>query len=279
MVRPGSTLDRFQDVAEHPQLTLLRAELAHRRVWAPAVARFAPEAVLHLAWQGTGSADRENPVQVENVAWTVSLLREAAASGARRFVGVGSQAEYGPQNHAVDEGAPTRPTSLYGAAKLAAGLLTLALSQRVAVAAAWVRLFSVYGPGEKGTLLADLTEALRSGRELPLTECEQLWDYLFVEDAAEALVLLAADSTATGIYNLGSGRVVRLKDVVSRVSRELSPRTPMVFGARPYPPDQVMHLQADIRRLTETTGWKPRTDLDDGLHRLLRPTASESRLS
>jgi UDP-glucose 4-epimerase len=272
LVRPSGSRERLADLAREPRLSLEELDVAADGAAARArdlLAAFAPEAVVHAAWRGVRGPDRQDPAQHRNVTAAVELLQAAAAAGARRFVGLGSQAEYGPRREAAREDDPTRPTSVYGAAKLAAGHLVLAIAPRLGVSAAWVRVFSIYGPGEgRGALLPDAVAALRAGRELPLTSGEQLWDYLYVDDAADALARLVASPEATGPFNLGSGRVVRIRDVVERLAALVPARAPLRFGA--LPDGEVAHLEANVERLRRTTGWEPRVALDEGLARLAR---------
>ena len=231
---------------------------------------FAPEAVLHLAWTGVSALTRDDPAQVAEVARTLALVRVAARAGARHWIGLGSQAEYGPREGPTDEEAPTRPVSLYGIAKLSAGLVARHQCAAAGLRFAWLRLFSTYGPMEgPDWLLPGLIRRLLRGERPALTAGEQRYDYLYVEDAAEAICRTALAPTASGLFNLGSGRAVRLRDLIERVRDLVDPRLPLEFGAVPYRDGQVMHLQAETSRLRDAIGWSPAIGLDEGLRRTL----------
>jgi len=85
-----------------------------------------------------------------------------------------------------------------------------------------------------------------------------------VADAALAIVSVA-NGNVSGVFNLGSGLARPLKQIIEAVRAEL--RTPVVpaYGAIPYRPDQVMHLQADIAKLHAATGWLPQVGLEEGI--------------
>jgi nucleoside-diphosphate-sugar epimerase len=230
---------------------------------------FNPEVIFHLAWYGVGNELRDDPAQVdENLLTSVALLRLGISLGCRAWVGIGSQAEYGPQNRILDESAPTNPTTTYGAVKLCVGTLTRQLAAGTGMRVAWLRMFSTYGPKDNPNwMIPYLIRSIRSGKSPSLTACEQRWDYLFIEDAAEAVCIVGATEQAAGILNLGSGRAYVLRDLVEKLRDQVDPRQTLGIGEVPYRPDQVMHLQADITRLRQLTGWTPRVSIEEGLMR------------
>ena len=103
--------------------------------------------------------------------------------------------------------------------------------------------------------------------ERPATTAgEQRWDYVHVEDVAEAIVQ-AAEQQAAGVFNLGSGTVHTIREVIEVIRDLVDPDLPVGFGETPYGLDQVMHLEPIIGRFQEATGWSARTSLADGLTR------------
>jgi nucleoside-diphosphate-sugar epimerase len=188
-----------------------------------------------------------------------------AALGCHRFVGLGSQAEYGPQTGRIREDCPTRPTTLYGAAKLATCLMLERAAASSGRGFAWLRLFSTYGPGDDPSWMIPYLIRCLLARERPsLTAAEQVWDYLHVDDAAAAVVAVM-DMDAVGVFNLGSGRASPLRDIVTFIRDCIDPALPLGLGEVPYRADQVMHLEADVSALHAATGWAPSVPLQDGL--------------
>jgi len=269
LLRPNSNAWRI--AALLPRVTVIPGDLHALAALEPPLREFAPDTLFHLAWEGVAGRERNSPDQIEaNLMPTVALVRLAGRVGCRTWVGLGSQAEYGPQPAMIHEDTPPRPTTLYGVTKLCAGLLAGRLAADAGLRFAWLRVFSVYGPKDNpGWLLPDLIRALLRGERFALTACEQRWDYLYVTDAAEAIYRVGATPNAAGIFNLGSGQTQPLRTIVERVRDLIDPRLPLGFGELPYRPDQVMHLHADITRLTRATGWRPAVSLDDGLRQTI----------
>ena len=184
----------------------------------PALRAFRPETLVHVAWAGVSGGDRNDLRQIANIAATASLLEEAIAAGATSFVGFGSQAEYGRQGRKTDEKAPTEPTTLYGHSKLATCRVTEAMCRLREVRHAWLRVFSVYGPRDNAHwLIPSLIAKLQAGQVVDLTACEQIWDFLYIDDAAEAATAVVESPSASGVFNLGSG------DGISIARRGVSP--------------------------------------------------------
>jgi nucleoside-diphosphate-sugar epimerase len=130
-----------------------------------------------------------------------------------------------------------------------------------------VRLLSTYGPGDDPrNMIPSVILTLLAGKRPAMTKGEQVWDYVYVEDAARALCQIA-ETGATGIFNLASGETVEIRDVAERIRNLIDPRLELGLGDLPYRQDPIMYLKGDISRLKSATGWQPEITLDEGLHR------------
>ena len=225
---------------------------------------FRPDAVVHLAWRGVGNSERNSKDQARNVVDTVELIDLAADAGATVFVGAGSQAEYGPYDRAIVESDPPRPTTLYGIAKLASGLMAERRCAERKLRFAWLRIFSIYGPKDnEAWLIPSLIRTLRANGHMALTACEQRWGFLHARDAAAAVRHVITSPAAQGFFNLGSPEAPQLRETVTRLRDHIGAGE-LGFGEVPYRPDQVMVLAADVTRLAGL-GWRPIIALDQGL--------------
>lgn len=270
LVRPTSNLWRIEDVLS--RLHILQGNLSDIEASKFSIADFAPDVIFHLAWAGATSQKYvDNIGQVyDNLPGSLRLFRVAHEAGARDFISLGTVLEYGRYSVPVVESDVARPSTLYGASKYAVSLLGPRLCEILGMRFCHIRLFWTYGPrDDERRLLPYVIKSLLAEEVAALTPGQQLWDYLYIEDAADAIYRLASAKSASGVFNLGSGRSYAIRGIVEQLRDMIDPTLPLGFGQLPYSPDQIMHLQADISRIQQATGWSPKTDLRSGLRQTI----------
>lgn len=261
--RPGS--GRARRLPQHPNLHKIECDMSEADRL-PSLIPAGADAMFHLAWGHTmGDGRNDMLAQTENIRYTIEHIRAAKRLGCQVFVGTGSQAEYGRVEGLLTPDTPCFPENGYGMAKLCAGQMTRVEAEKLGLRHIWVRILSVYGPGDnENAMVPSLVRALLRGECPALTAGEQLWDYLYSGDAAKALAELALKGESGKVYPLGSGKAMPLKEYVQILRDQIDPGLPLGFGQRPYAPRQVMHLQADITALKNDTGYTPGTPFAKG---------------
>ncbi|MDR2547748.1 MAG: NAD(P)-dependent oxidoreductase [Lachnospiraceae bacterium] len=221
----------------------------------------------HLAWDKT-LADLRDDIdsQLLNIKYTLAAVRLAKRLGCKKFIGAGSQAEYGIATEPLGVATSVNPLSGYGIAKYTAGKLSRLLCEQVDINFNWVRILSVYGPFDGGhTLIMYTINELLTGRTPELTKCEQTWDYLHCDDSARALLAIGEKGKNGKIYSLGSGEPKKLSVYLEILRDIVAPGIELQFGTKEYYPHQPMFLCADISELINDTGFKPITNFEEGI--------------
>lgn len=229
------------------------------------------DAFIHMSWEKTFGASRDDAeVQMRNIQYTLDACHLAGRCGCKVFVGAGSQAEYGVQTVDLTPDLHVNPESGYGIAKYAAGKLSAMLCKSLGIRQNWVRILSVYGPNDgENTLISYVIREMKAGRSPELTKCEQMWDYLYADDAADAILAIVENGMDGKVYPLGSGKGRKLSEYIEDIRNIVNPTISVNYGAKDYYPHQPMHLVADLQQLTADTGWKPQRNFVDGVREML----------
>lgn len=225
-----------------------------------------PTHLMHLAWY---TEPGEYWQSHENLAWmnaSVKLLESFARHGGERVVLTGTCAEYDwDYGYCVEDKTPCRARSLYAAAKLALHDVATAFARTADLRLAWARIFFPFGPYEHPErLVPSVIRALLAGGRAACSDGEQIRDFVYVRDAASALVAVL-DHEFCGDVNIASGRPVPLKDLVHLIADRLNARDRVDFGRRARQDSEPPLLLADVSRLKDVIGWSPSYELEKGV--------------
>lgn len=221
----------------------------------------------HFAWANTfGQGRNDIESQLKNIQYTLNAVEAAAELGCRKFIGAGSQAEYGRYEGRLNATVPAFPENGYGIAKLCAGQLSRIRCEQLSLEHIWTRVLSVYGPGDgKETMIMTLIRHLLCGEKPSCTKGEQEWDYLYAKDAGQAFYLLGEKGQDHKIYCIGSGYSRPLREYIEALRNSIDDKLDIGFGEIPYGDKQVMNLCADISDLTTDTGFVPQYSFEEGI--------------
>jgi UDP-glucose 4-epimerase len=216
---------------------------------------------------------RINSLLPEYLCEAIAETKAPAAWTGARLVHTGTAMEYGAVAGDLREDSDTCPTSLYGSTKLAGTAAVSSVCKRKTFSALTARLFSVYGPGESSQrLLPSLIDAAsnQSGR-IELTAGLHRRDFVYVEDVAEALLRLGLSETTPGeVVNVATGTLLPVRSFAEMATKILGmQKDRLSFGALSTRPEEMNHDPVNINRLVEKTGWRPTTNLNEGLWKTL----------
>ncbi len=275
MVSPAYRARDMTGPVQNP--TIWRGDLRDEDFLRECLRASRPHVLYHLADYGTraGQTDIAQMVSVNVSAWSRLLGLLQNEEDLECIVNAGSSAEYGPSRTPMREDQVLRPCTAYGAVKASAGILMRALAAERGVRAVTLRMFYVYGPGEsRERLLPAAYEACMQERILPVTALSEKRDFVFVEDAVEAMRLAYTSGTGVNpdsqIINVGGGKESSILDI-ARALHSLTGKTLRVKeGAYPPRPWNSPCWAADIAKAREALGWAPRHDLMNGLQKTIQ---------
>lgn len=230
------------------------------------------DAFFHLAWLGTfGEARQDDYMQSRNIQYTLDCVKLANELGCKTFLGVGSQAEYGRVDNIIRYDTPTNPDTPYGISKLAAGRLSKHYAQSLGMKHVWVRIFSVFGPHDnpKTMIMSSITKFL-DNESMEFTEATQMWNYLYVEDAAKG-IFLACDKGKTGeVYCIAHMSNYPLKLYILALQEIIGSKSKLEFGKVTYNGLKPIELNVDTTREEKELGFIPKYSFDMGIKKTIR---------
>ena len=228
------------------------------------------ELFFHLAWMAPFGKDRDNlSLQLDNVRAALAAVQFAKNLGCSTFIGIGSQAEYGRVDGILSPETPAFPETGYGITKLCAGQLTRLLCNQFGIRHIWCRVLSVYGPHDRDqTLISTAVIKMMANQETEFTPCDQMWDYIYSDDAAKAIFLAGEKGESDKVYIIGNGEAHPLKEYIEKIAEITGYKKEIGFGKRPYNNKQVMHLQADVKSIA-TLGWNKGTSFEEGIKKYI----------
>ena len=191
------------------------------------------DTAIHLAWYAEPGKYQQSPRNIDCVRGTLAMAQGFIAAGGRRFIGIGSCAEYELGQGDLSIGTPLRPDTPYAGAKAATYMALSTWLRNEKVDFAWCRLFYMYGEGEdERRLVPHLRFRLAAGQPAELTAGTQVRDFLDVRDAGATIAAVALGD-ATGAYNVCSGIPMTVRELAERIADEYGRRDLLRFGVRP----------------------------------------------
>lgn len=206
-----------------------------------------------------------------NLVATVRLLAACQRHGFAAFVHAGSSSEYGFQDHAPREDELPEPNSDYAVMKAAATLHCRFVAQRDDLHVVTLRLYSVYGPWEEpGRLMPTLVARGLEGRLPPLVSPDTPRDFVSVADVERAFMLAAErdDLERGSVFNIGSGRQTKLRELVEIAREQLEVSEEPQWGTEPQRSWDAAVWVGDVESARERLAWTAKDDLHTGFARM-----------
>jgi nucleoside-diphosphate-sugar epimerase len=214
-----------------------------------------PDMLIHLAWGGLPNYRSTHHFESE-LPLHFNFLKRVIRAGVKKIVVAGTCFEYGAVSGCVDESHPTNPTNPYGHAKDSLRRQLEFLRLTCDFELTWSRIFYLFGDGQpSGSLLPLLDAAIdRGDKFFPMTQGEQLRDYMSVREVAETLASLVLSNCDCGVVNLCSGTPVSVRRIVEGRIKELGSEIKPLFGALDYSDIEPLAFWGSRKKLDSLLG-------------------------
>jgi len=209
-----------------------------------------PDLLIHLAWEGLPNYKELFHLE-RNFPNNCYLLKNMIENGLKKVVVTGTCLEYGMQSGVLKENLDTKPNNPYAMAKDCLRKFLEQLQRTTAFDLKWIRLFYIYGKGQRpDSILSQLEAALkREEKVFNMSGGEQLRDYMPVEKAAECIVKISMQDKISGTINCCSGKPITIKKMVNNYLAENKKNIGLNLGYYPYPDYEPMAFWGDNTKL------------------------------
>ncbi|MEM4655154.1 MAG: GDP-L-fucose synthase [Thermosphaera sp.] len=246
-----------------------------------------PDIVIHLAAKVGGiGANRANPAGFfyDNLMMGVQLIDQAYRFGVQKFVTVGTICSY-PKFTPVPfkeedlwNGYPEETNAPYGIAKKALLVQSQAYRQQYGFNAIYLLQLNLYGPRDNFDLetshvipaiIRKCVDAVREGRDEIVVwgTGKPTRGFLYVEDAAEGILLATEKYNKPDPVNLGSDFEISIKDLVELIAKLTGFKGRIVWDTSK--PDGQPRRRLDVSRAEREFGFRAKTNLEEGLRKTI----------
>ena len=282
---------RLQRHIDHKNYFHDRIDIADHSALKKIFKNFNPDCVVNLAAQAGVRYSIENPHAYvnSNIVGFINILENCRHLGVKHLVYASSSSVYGANtvlpfstDHNVDH-----PLSLYAASKKSNELMAHTYSHLFSLPTTGLRFFTVYGPwGRPDMALFKFTNSMLKNQKIQLFNFgKHKRDFTYIDDIIEGIVRVvkkpaeidkqwSSKNPSPGssfvpwrIYNIGNNNPVHLEDFISALEDALGVSAKKEY--MPIQPGDVPDTFADIRDLSEDFGYRPTTDVTEGISRFV----------
>ena len=173
-----------------------------------------------------------------------------------------------PEYFPIPENHPVKPNNPYASSKYMAEQLCEFSHKYNNLSVAILRLFNVYGPGQRSSfLIPSLFEQVAGGGRITVNDLDPRRDYVYIDDVIEAIILAAQNMPSFTILNIGSGHSISVREVVEDIQGVCGTNLP-VFSREIVRDQEISNVVADVGLAEKLIGWRPQISFNEGLRRI-----------
>jgi UDP-glucose 4-epimerase len=236
------------------------------------------DVLFHFAWNGVHPDYRNDyERQLKNINSLINVLSFAQSHNISKIIIPGAASEYAVSEMPITGNNEPGAVDGYGAVKSACHVIARAWSIQKNLPLIWVIPSSVYGPGRNdNNALTYAIKTLLKGEKPSFTALEQRWDYIYIDDFINALVLIAAKGIVGKNYAIGYGVARELCEYITIIRDSINQVLPLGIGERPYKGGKPDNSEMDISELQKDTGFAPEFSFENGIEKTIEYFKKES---
>lgn len=225
----------------------------------------------HFAWSGSaGQARADVALQLKNAEWTVDCLRVAKKFGCKKFVCSGSIMEHETYYASFTQANKPGLGYIYGSGKLVAHTMCMSVAADIGIDLIWAKITNAYGAGEISPRMVNTTiRKIINNEPLLFTSGTQNYDFVYIDDVAEAFYLIAKNGKPFCNYLIGSSHAKQLKEFLQEMQKSIGGDREFIFGDIPFTGVNMPLSDFDCSLTEVDTGFKANISFAEGTRRTM----------
>lgn len=267
VVREGSS--RIQQLQKLKNVEIVYCSLDNYCQLDSLIAERDFDVFYHFAWQGVSDQDAHNlDVQMANIQYACDAVNAANALSCRRFVFAASIMEYEVMKLMETEHTADM-RNVYRTAKLAAHYMTRTLADNLSIHYNAAVISNVYGAGEISDRFVNATlRKMIRGQRTKFTEAKQLYDFVYIDDAVDMLILIGEQGVKNRNYYIGSMKPRMLKEFIYDMRDCVNKSLELGIGeSGGYVGVSLDYDELDIKACQHDFGFVPHYSFSEGINR------------
>jgi nucleoside-diphosphate-sugar epimerase len=262
LVRNASSVD---DLKEYGEVRPIEIGL-HEYMKLPEMLNDEIDVFYHLAWEGTyGIKLTDYELQLSNIKNSCDAMMAAIQLKCKKFILAGTINELEIKTYINMDICEPRLACIYGTSKLACEMMCKTLAYQNNMAFNTAIIGSVFGPGDKSKMIQNvLIKKFIEGEKPKLVQGEYLYDWIYIDDAAQLLGAIGEKSKNFKSYYIGHNELRLFKDIILEVRDIVNPNMKITFGEI-KDSSIIDYLQIDINAVYEDTGCLPKSDFKENI--------------
>ncbi len=196
----------------------------------------------------------------------INLLQILNLKKIKKFIQIGSSAEYGKINSPIKETALCAPHTPYAIAKFLCSKYLIELFTEIKFPVTIFRLFQVYGPKQDNNRIVPfLIKNCLKNKKFFTTKGKQICDFCYIDDIVNGVFKSINNKKTNGqILNIGSGKPISVKKIIKLVLKKIGKGKP-IFGGLDYKQGTNKNNFPNIAKIKKELKWNPKISIDSGI--------------
>ncbi len=258
--------ENIDNIADCNGIRIIYCDFSNFRNLASLIPDRDVDVLFHFAWVGSAGILRSDlDVQINNIKYSCDTVRACAEIGCKRIIFASSIMEFEIEAVMATEITPGINT-LYSSAKLAADYLARTLAGDLGIDYIRAVISNIYGPGEiSSRLIVSSLKKMISGERCSYSPGDQLYDFIYISDAAKAFVAIANMGLPNKTYYIGSLAPKPLKEFLIEMRDSFDPSIEIGLGDIPFNGISLTYKEFDVESVKKDTGFVPMVSFDEGI--------------